>query len=205
MEKGEFEAAPKQVEPKQIVKYKTSKGAVFSAVFFALVAAGLGVWIAILLLNPTKCNDTKNANDSNGDKAYTTCEPMHESQSTALDDDKEEAVPFDYAGAQAVVRANVAQSAMLSPIKIDYTKDGKFIYIIGNISEGVSSQAAILYRENVKGGVWAELQSGQTFGDCNGYSDTAKKFMSDYKYIDDDLDSKYIGCNDSGTGKTFPE
>ena len=72
METGEF--AAKSTEAAAPAKEKKGgKGAVIGMIFFALVAVGLGVWVAILLLNPTKCNDIKNSGSS--DNTATNCLP----------------------------------------------------------------------------------------------------------------------------------
>lgn len=44
---------------------KGGKGAVVLAILFALIAVGLGVWLAILLLNPAKGGESKNENNTN--------------------------------------------------------------------------------------------------------------------------------------------
>ena len=44
---------------------KGGKGAVVLAIVFALIAVGLGVWLAILLLNPAKGGESKNENNTN--------------------------------------------------------------------------------------------------------------------------------------------
>ncbi len=66
MEKGEFAAAT-PVEPTQVVKRVTNKGVVFGMIIFMLTTIGLGVWVAILLLNPPKSNNTGGSSSDNGD------------------------------------------------------------------------------------------------------------------------------------------
>ena len=58
MSEGEFAAAPTPVEPKQIIKYKTNKAAIIGMLLFAAIAIGLGVWLAIVLMNPPKATTT---------------------------------------------------------------------------------------------------------------------------------------------------
>ena len=64
MSEGEFAAAPTPVEPKQIIKYKTNKVAIIGMLLFAAIAIGLGVWLAIVLMNPPKV--TTSSSDESG-------------------------------------------------------------------------------------------------------------------------------------------
>ena len=63
MDRGEFEAsAPRQVEPSVVIKRRGNKGLLISTIIFGLATVGLGVFLAITLLNPPKkdsaCNDS---------------------------------------------------------------------------------------------------------------------------------------------------
>lgn len=207
METDEPMAAAPVALPKE---KKGGKGAVIGMIFFMLVAIGLGVWVVILLLNPTKCNNSS-SNNSGNDQSATKCLPSEENTEKKEEEKKESAVSsFDYEESKmdyASAKALVSQEASLVPLKMDYTKDGKYMYMIADVYEGVGGYAIVLYRENKKGAAWTKLQGGHNFSACSDYSDVAKNFMSDYKYIDDDLGSRYVGCYvDPNTGdKTFPE
>ncbi len=205
---NEMTAAPiaPQVQPTK----KGGKGAVIGMIFFALVAVGLGVWVAILLLNPPKSSNTGGGSSDNGDSNVAKeCDSNKDEDEKKTDDktdEKTKDATFDY-DASKINYADAAKAidakAILQPEKIEYTKDGKYLYIIGNVTQGVGGMAAVLYRDNKEGGVWKVLQSGQVFGSCDDYSSSEKEFMENYKYIDDDLESKYVGCKDGD--KVFPE
>ena len=197
---------------------KGGKGTLIGMIIFMLISVGLGVWVTILLINNN--NGQKNSATNTGDSSEVAeaekTEPAADCPSgeAVADKTKKEdqtnttsfdydAYKIDYAGAEALV----AKIGTLRPIKIDHTKDGKYTYIITEVIEnGAGGYTAVFYRENKKGATWAELQSGHNFADCSYHTDAQKKFMSDYKYIDDDLDSKYIGCyENSKSEKVFPE
>ena len=57
MSRGEFEAAPKVAQPAVVIRRKSSKGLLLSTIIFVLIAVGLGVWVAILLVNQQKNNN----------------------------------------------------------------------------------------------------------------------------------------------------
>jgi hypothetical protein len=78
MDRGEFEAAPQVAAP---VK-KGGKGATVLAILFALIAAGLGVWLAIVLLNPAKGGESggKTANGGSGGNAVAALNEDEEVQ-----------------------------------------------------------------------------------------------------------------------------
>ena len=91
----------------------------------------------------------------------------------------------------------------VTPYVIDYTKDGKYIYAIASVADGIGGYAGTYYREAKKGSSWKVLQAGHDFMNCSDIDAAKKKFMSDYKYIDDNLGYKFIGCYENGS--VFPE
>lgn len=91
------------------------------------------------------------------------------------------------------------------PVKIEYTKDGKYLYAIADLAYGNTSSAGVWYKSTAAGSEWKELQAGHNLGMCTQYTDEAKKFMETYKDIDNDLGSKYLGCYEDTAGtKIFP-
>ena len=183
-------------------KKKCSAGWKLTAVLFLLIAiAGCGT-AAYLFFNDGKTelmgrvitSEAKESNSKNSAKK----------PSGNVSDDGSfdfEANSIDYSG----VTKLVANSELIAPLALDYTKDGKYIYLIADIY-GTGGYAATFYRENKKGAEWQILQSGQAFVTCDKYTDAQKKFMSDYKYIDDGLNSKYVGCYEAeGSETVYPE
>ena len=185
-------------------KKKGGAGWKFATVFFLLLAiAGCGA-AAYLFFNNGKTeflgrvvtSETKEASAKN-----TAKKPADETiEDSSFDFD---ANTIDYSG----VKKLVSNDELIVPLVLDYTKDGKYVYLIGDIySAGSGGYAATFYRENKQGATWSVLQSGQAFTLCSNYTEAQKKFMSDYKYIDDNLNSKYVGCYESeGTESVYPE
>lgn len=99
---------------------------------------------------------------------------------------------------------NLISGDSVVPIKIEYTKDGKYIYAFADIADGIGGYAGAYYREAKKGSSWNAISEGHDAPSCATMDAVAKKFITDYKYIDDDLDSRYIGCYDE-SGNIFPE
>lgn len=183
-------------------KKKCGAGWKLTAVLFLLIAiAGCGT-AAYLFFNDGKTelmgrvitSEAKESNSKNSAKK----------PSGNVSDDGSfdfEANSIDYSG----VTKLVANNELIAPLAFDYTKDGKYIYLIADIY-GTGGYAATFYRENKKGAEWQILQSGQAFVTCDKYTDAQKKFMSDYKYIDDGLNSKYVGCYEAeGSETVYPE
>lgn len=183
-------------------KKKCGAGWKLTAVLFLLIAiAGCGT-AAYLFFNDGKTelmgrvitSEAKESNSKNSAK---------KSSGNVSDDDSFdfEANSIDYSG----VTKLVANNELIAPLAFDYTKDGKYIYLIADIY-GTGGYAATFYRENKKGSEWQILQSGQAFVTCDKYTDAQKKFMNDYKYIDDGLNSKYVGCYEAeGSETVYPE
>jgi hypothetical protein len=81
------------------------------------------------------------------------------------------------------------------PRKIEYTNDGKYIFIIlENVDDGASGWYGVWYRENKDGSKWTELWSGQQLGSCSKYTEAQRKLMKDYKYLDDTQGTYMLGC-----------
>jgi hypothetical protein len=180
-------------------KKKGGAGWKFATVFFLLLAvAGCGV-AAYLFFNDGKTSLLNRVITSQTKEEYDKSKTQKPTQSVEDPKFDFEANAINYSGATKLLNPN----ASLSPIKLEYTKDGKYTYIIGDVAEGVGGFAIVLYKENKKDGEWKILQGGHTFTTCDQYTDEQKKFMKDYKYIDDDLSSKYIGCYEGET--SFPE
>lgn len=183
-------------------KKKGGAGWKFAAVFFLLLAvAGCGTAAYLFftdgkteLMGRVITSEAKESNSKNSAKK----------PSGNVSDDGSfdfEASSIDYSG----VTKLIANNELIAPLALDYTKDGKYIYLIADIY-GTGGYAATFYRENKKGAEWQILQSGQAFVTCDKYTDAQKKFMSDYKYIDDGLNSKYVGCYEAeGSETVYPE
>ena len=88
--------------------------------------------------------------------------------------------------------------------KMEFTKDGKYLYVISDVTEEIGGYVGIWYKSTEEGSEWKKLQAGNGFTDCADVTDEQKQFMQDYKYIDDDLDSQFLGCLNAD-GTTFPE
>ena len=187
-------------EPK--AKKKSGAGWKLTTVFFLLLAvAGCGA-AAYLFFNDGKTelmgrvvtSQTKEAAKNDSSKPASE---IIENPSFDFDSSK-----IDYSG----ITELLPERNLLVPFVVDYTKDGKYMYAIGDVYVGSSTYAATFYRENKKDAEWQILQSGQTFVSCDEYTDAQKKFMKDYKYIDDDLSSKYVGCYEDADAETvYPE
>lgn len=183
-------------------KKKGGAGWKFAAVFFLLLAvAGCGTAAYLFftdgkteLMGRVITSEAKESNSKNSAKK----------PSGNVSDDGSfdfEASSINYSG----VTKLIANNELIAPLALDYTKDGKYIYLIADIY-GTGGYAATFYRENKKGAEWQILQSGQAFVTCDKYTDAQKKFMSDYKYIDDGLNSKYVGCYETeGSETVYPE
>lgn len=182
-------------------KKKGGAGWKLATVFFLLLAvAGCGA-AAYLFFNNGKTElmgrvITSEAKEKNAENKSDKPNQTVEEPNFDLD-----ANTIDWTGLTKQVA-----SGLFVPKALDYTKDGKYIYAVGDVWEGSYGYAATFYKENKKGGAWTLLQSGHSFITCDKYDEAQKKFMKDYKYIDDDLGTRYVGCFENETGETvYPE
>jgi hypothetical protein len=74
---------------------KGGKGAVVLAILFALIAAGLGVWLAILLLNPAKKDNCEVSKENGSNKETVVSERNEEEVLKLLDKIKDVAYPSE--------------------------------------------------------------------------------------------------------------
>jgi len=138
-------------------------------------------------------------------KSKTEKKASNEAGEPSDSDDIETEFKFDYYSYALNYKGlvNLISADAVMPDKIDFTKDGKYIYVVAGISDGIGGYAGTYYREAKKGSSWQVLQEGHDLPNCSEIDAAKKKFMSDYKYIDDDLESRYIGCYENGS--VFPE
>lgn len=128
-----------------------------------------------------------------------------EKEKTAVEEKAEEAEKTSNLIEIAKLKKLIGADSSFMPIKIEYTKDGKYLYAIADVVHVNTGSAGVWYKSTAAGSEWKELQSGHALGLCANYTEEAKKFMETYKYIDDDLGSKYLGCYEDTAGtKIFP-
>ncbi|MBR5419247.1 hypothetical protein IK110_03295 [Candidatus Saccharibacteria bacterium] len=184
-----------QIDSVEEPKAKTGAGWKVATILFALLAiAGCGAAAYLFLFDgTTKFLGREITSKVEGAKAPSAPAAPETPNSTPIAEAFDfDAKTIDYAGFQGLFTSK--QSA--SPIKIDITKDGKYYYIIADVADGVGGWAGVWYRETTKGAKWTALQGGHSFPICDTVSSENRKFMLDYNYIDDDLNSQYIGCNE---------
>ncbi len=116
----------------------------------------------------------------------------------------QKALSVDYAGLRKLTHTENGDKGTLSITKLDITKDGKYFYVIGGVSVEGTGSAGVWYKEAEEGASWKFLTGGHAIGSCSALSEEAKEFMGNYKYIDDDLSSKYLACKQED-GTIFPE
>lgn len=92
--------------------------------------------------------------------------------------------------------ALMPEGSIFSPIKIDYTKDGKYYFVVADVFQGETGYAGTWYRAVEKDSEWTELQSGQAIPSCSEMTENQLKMIEKYGDFDDDLESQYIGCSD---------
>ena len=201
-------AAPAPVTTGPKAKKKGGAGWKLATVFFFLLAAaGCGA-TAYLFFNNGKTElmgrviTSQEKGKAEQAKTAPSNVPEVEPAGAAFDFETSD---LNYLGLAKLVGSD----KNIVPKKINYTKDGKYVYVIAAVlpvgSEGAGAYYGVWYRENKKGSSWQQLQFGQDFMRCDALTDENKKFMEDYKYIDDDLGSKYIGCYADANNTMFPE
>jgi hypothetical protein len=99
---------------------------------------------------------------------------------------------IDYAS----LRTLMPEGAVVSPIKVEYSKDGKYVFVIADVYTAETGYAGTWYRAVEKDSEWVELQAGQGLPLCSELDEAKLKMIEDYGYIDDDLESQYVGCNE---------
>ncbi len=200
MEQGQVAASPAPMPMQQAKKSNT--GLVIALVFFILAAIGLGVWVAILLIGN---GDGKNKTSTSGTDCDTTVSDTTEtptapiattpdSSSSTSTSTTTTTPAFDYETSKIKYSEikSLTTYEIIAPITIDYTKDGKYIYVKADVwmSEG-GGAVGYYYRENKKGASWMKLGEGQASSSCSEYSDAQRSFIMTYgKEVD-------IACRDA--------
>ncbi|MBP5634426.1 hypothetical protein J6X09_01895 [Candidatus Saccharibacteria bacterium] len=193
--KKEENQAYMQIDEVKEPKAKTGAGWKVATILFALLAiAGCGAAAYLFLFDgTTKFLGREVTSKVEGAKAPTAPSAPETPDTTPIAEAFDfDAKTIDYAGFDKLFTKKNDQSA--TPIKIDITEDGKYYYIIADVTDGVGGYAGVWYRETTKGAEWTVLQAGHSFPACDSVTKEQHKFMLDYGYIDDELNSQYIGC-----------
>jgi len=82
----------------------------------------------------------------------------------------------------------------VSPEKIEYTKDNKYLIFAGEFEEGMAMSYGVYYKEAGKNKTWKTLFRGHQFNCVNATSEQ-KEFSDKYSYMGEDLEYNYIKCN----------
>ena len=104
-----------------------------------------------------------------------------------------------------------AGSDQISPEKIDFTKDGKYLYVMGNVYIDNAGAYGIWYKKADSAEGWKQqVLTNSTAGLCSNYNSEQIKFFEDYYYISEGLGgSGRIGCykteEDLKNNKLYPE
>lgn len=88
MDNGEFAAAPRQVEPSVVIKRKQSKGLVAAVIFFAIISIGLGVCLAIMMINKPKENTASSDCDTSKEEKQDEKENGDEEKEEEKEEEK---------------------------------------------------------------------------------------------------------------------
>ena len=197
-----FDARMQGQAPASVKPVKSSKGWMVCSIILIILLIGVCVFGGMIIMKGDR--DSKRLADV--ESQLKEKEAKIEELEKAKQTDKQnttDPIVIDYAGLKKLT-ATDSNKATLSLGKLEFTKDGKYIYAIGSVSSEGASYTGTWYKSVEKGAGWKLLQSGQALGDCSNLSDEAKTFMKEYKYIDDDLLSRYIGCTQAD-GSVFPE
>ena len=173
------------IEPK--AKKKGGAGWKVATVFFLLLAiAGCGA-AAYLFFNNGKFELMGRTVES-----YKTGQRPQDKQEPQKPEFKFDEAKIDY----SALVASMPEGSIFSPIKVDYTKDGKYFFVIADVFQAESGYAGVWYRSVEKGSTWTELQAGQAIPLCSEMTEDQLKMIEAYGEFDDDLESQYIGCSD---------
>lgn len=121
MDRGEFEAGPVQTQPTVMYKRKSNPALLIAAIIFALISVGLGIFLAITLMNNNKSEDKKDE-----DKKTAAC------SSTATVDDEGNVVDNDSKIRELVREAEEAHAAAFDNYNASRTFDDGVQISIGD-------------------------------------------------------------------------
>ncbi len=191
-----------QQQPQQT---KSSKGWMICSIVLFLVIIGLSVFMVVNASNDTSSDPKEVANLkqqlSNRDAEIAKLKEEKKTEMSRVDTpeitDPSLIDPKSFVFDIASLKSKVGDQSI---IKLEFTKDGKYLYAI-TYGDGAGTAYKELGKDNPE---WTILNNGQNIGKCDTFTDEQKEFMKKYKYIDDDLDSRYLGCEDEN-GEGFPE
>ena len=194
---------PEELQPTE-VQPKTGKAWMIISIILMVMLIGLAVF-EIFVFSKSSGDADKIADLEKQLSEKTAKIEEIEKEKTAAEEKATETEKTSNLIEIAKLKKLIGVDYSFMPIKIEYTKDGKYLYAIADVSYGNSGNAGVWYKSTAAGSEWKELQAGQSLGMCTQYTDEAKKFMETYKDIDNDLGSKYLGCYEDTAGtKIFP-
>ena len=195
-----FDARMKGNVP-ETVKPKSSKGWMICSFILLAILIGGGVFAGMIIMKGDRdTNRLSEVEQQLKEKEDRIAELEKNEQTT----EGQKTLSIDYAGLRKLTHTENGDKGTLSITKLDITKDGKYFYAIGGVSVEGTSSAGVWYKEVEESASWKSLNGGQAIGSCSALSEEAKEFMGNYKYIDDDLSSKYLACKQED-GTIFPE
>lgn len=201
--------------PAAPAKKSGGKGWKVAAIIFALIAFTLGCLVAYLIITDTKIEFAGRVISSENKEEKKTNNPSTPSNNTPdapIDNELKfdyDNLKIDYKGLVEVADAPYkaeGHSVNINVWKIDITKDGKYYYAVTEQSAygSMASDGMFTYfREAKNGSKWQLIQGGQSAPYCSEMTEATKKLISEYKYIDDDLGTRSIGCHKSPEDMNF--
>ena len=207
MQQDSFDARLQGQKPESIAKAKTGKGWMICSIVLLVILIGVSVFGGMIIAKGNR--DTNRLSEVEAqlkekDAKIAEIEKAEPAGGQEISNDTKDVATIDFAGLRKITATEYGSGATLSVGKLEYTKDGKYIYAIAGVGSQYGSDAGVWYRSAAAGSSWKLLNRGQATGDCSLLSDEVKSSMKEDKSIEDDMPSKYLACKQAD-GSTFPE
>ena len=182
-------------------KSNSDKGWMFCSIALLVILIGAGVFGGIIMAKGNRDTNRLSEVEQQLKEKEAKIEELEKASGDQDAPVDKQPAKIDYLGLGKVINGYDFGAK-----NIEYSPTGKYLVVIAGVSDGPngSGYAGVWYKSTESGSTWKELQSGQGFSDCSEYSEDEKNLMDEFKSLDDQLGSRYIGCYESGE-KVFPE